>query len=257
MTDEQAAGTQGNPDVPSAPKPAADGAVDRPVHDPCDGSAAPPGVPAAAPDPDPGLSGPNAADLDTQNSDNRVGRRDGGVTTRLSRRCLIAAAILLGVATLCLLPVALRDWGAQSAVLTLLALVAMVGAVIMWRRWALWSSVAGATVPPGLGFAAIAGDPRGLSPRPAGWPIKRRFGALVLPLRAESGPTPGDGALIVHARADGAAPAAGDRLRVVPIARRGDPVAAETDSRAAVHVLLMRDCDGTLFVATTRVTDTW
>ena len=179
------------------------------------------------------------------------------MTTRLSRRCLTAAAILLGVAVLCLLPVALRGWDALSAVLALVALMAIVGGVTMWRRWALWTAVAGASLPTGLGFPATTGDPRALSPRPNGWPIKRRLGALVLPLRAESGATPGDGALIVHARTDGAAPAAGDRLRVVPIARRGDPVAAGTDPRAAVRVLLVRDADGTLFVATTRVTDTW
>ena len=79
----------------------------------------------------------------------------------------------------------------------------------------------------------------------------------MLPLRADSGATPGDGALIVHARADGAAPAAGDRLRVLPIARRGDPLTAGTDPRTAIRVLLVRESDGTVFVATTRVTDAW
>ena len=93
-----------------------------------------------------------------------------------------------------------------------------------WRRSSAGSSCGGAgrcgrpwpvrRCRSGLGFAATTGDPRALSPRRNGWPIKRRFGALVLPLRADSGATPGDGALIVHARADGAAPAAGDRLRV-------------------------------------------
>ena len=179
------------------------------------------------------------------------------MTTRLARRCLVAAAILLGVAALCLLPVALRNWDARSAALGLMVVVAMVGAVIMWRRWALWTSVATATLPPGLGFAATTGAPRALSPRPTGWPIKRRFGASVLPLRADSGATPGDGALIVHARADGNAPVADDRLRVVPIARGGGLVAAGIDPLAAVRVLLVRDSDGMLFVATTRVTDTW
>jgi hypothetical protein len=245
MTDERGADGLGNPDVPSPLLPAADGPVD------------PPDPSAGAPHPDPGFTGPAAPNSGAANGDDRVGSRDGGVTIRLSRRCLVAAAILLGVAVLCLLPVALRDWGAQSAVPALVAVLAIVGGVIMWRRWALWTAVAGAAVPPGLGSAATTGGPRALSPRPTGWPIKRRFGALVLPLRAESGATPGNGAVIVHARADGAAPAAGDRLRVVPIARRGDPLVAGTDPRAAVRVLLLRDSDGALFVATTRVTDTW
>jgi hypothetical protein len=179
------------------------------------------------------------------------------VTTRLARRCLTAAAILIGVAALCLLLVTLRRWDAPSAVLALVSLAATVGGVIMLRRWALWKSVVGAALPMGLGFPATTGDPRALSPRRNGWPIKRRFVALVLPLRADSGATPGDGALIVHARADGAAPAAGDRLRVLPIARRGDPLTAGTDPRTAIRVLLVRESDGTVFVATTRVTDAW
>ena len=206
----------------------------------------------------PGIDRPDTHDpgID-RGADDRVGSRDGGVTARLSRRCRIAAAALLGVAAACLLPVVLRGWDPLSGVLALVALVALLGGVAMWRRWALWTAVAGARVPVGPWITATTGDPRALSPHPTGSPIKRRYGAVVLPLRADSGPTPGDGALIVHARADGAAPAAGDRLRVVPVARRGDPFAAASDAPSAVRVLLLRDSDGAVFVATTRVTDTW
>jgi len=257
MTDDGCARGQANPDAPRAPVPAGDDAVDRQLMDPVAGLVEPLPASAGVPQPNPKAIGPVVDDVRATNSDGRVGGRDGGVTTRLARRCLAAAAVLIGVAALCLSTVTLRQWDVPSAVLALVALLAIAGGVAMWRRWALWTSVARAALPADLGMPATGGDPRPLSPRRSGSPIKRRLGAVVLPLRSDSGPTPGDGALIVHARADGAAPAARDRLRVVPIARRGDRIAVGTDPRAAVRVLLVRDSDGTVFVATTRVTDTW
>ncbi len=80
---------------------------------------------------------------------------------------------------------------------------------------------------------------------------------MVLPIRANSGASPGDGALIVHARADGVSPAAGDRLRIMPISGVRNPLAPGNNPRRAVRVLLLRGSDAALFVATTRVTDTW
>lgn len=257
MTDEREAEGLGNPGRQSASVPAADDPADRRVDDRVARPVEPLGASAGGPESDSGVIRPAADQSGAAPSDGRVRSRDGGVTTRLARRCLTATAILIGVAALCLLPVALRGWDAPSAVLALVSLAATVGGVIMWRRWALWKSVVGAALPMGPGFPATTGDPRALSPRRNGWPIKRRFAALVLPLRADSGATPGDGALIVHARADGAAPAGGDRLRVLPIARRGDPLTAGTDPRTAIRVLLVRESDGTVFVATTRVTDAW
>ena len=257
MTDEGCAPGQANRDAPRAPVAAGDDAVDHQVVDPVAGLGEPLPASAGVPEANPKTHGPVADDVHAAKSDGRVGGQDGGVTTRLAGRSLAAAAVLIGLAALCVLTVALRQWDVPSAVLALVALLAMVGGVVMWRRWALWTSVARAALPAGLGMPAITGDPRPLSPRRSRSPIKRRLGAVVLPLRADSGPTPGDGALIVHARADGAAPADGDRLRVVPIAGPGNPITAGTDPRAAVRVLLLRDSDGTVFVATTRVTDTW
>ena len=257
MTDEREAEGRGNPGRQSASLPAADDPADRRGDDRVARPVEPLGASAGGPESDLGVIRPAADHSGTAPSDGRVRSLDGGVTTRLARRCLTAAAILIGGAALCLLPVTLRRWDAPSAVLALVSLAAIVGGVIMWRRRSLWKSVAGAALPMGLGLPATTGDPRALSPRRNGWPIKRRFVALVLPLRADSGATPGDGALIVHARADGAAPAAGDRLRVLPIARRGDPLTTGTDPRTAIRVLLVRESDGTVFVATTRVTDAW
>lgn len=257
MTDDGRARGRGNPDAPSPPDPAGVDDDHRQVADPAAGLVGPLARAAGSPEPEPTAGGQVADEIHAAVSDGQVGGRDGGVTTRLARRCLAAAAILIGVAALCLLLVALRDWDVPSALLALVALPAIAGGVILWRRRALWTSVSRAVLGTGLGMNATTGDPRPLSPSRNGSPFKRRLGALVLPLRADSGPTPGDGALIVHTRADGVAPAAGDRLRVVPIARGGDPVAAGTDPRTAIRVLLVRDSDGTVFVATTRVTDTW
>src|SRR5664279_2007046 len=110
MTDEGCARGQADPDAPRAPVPAGDDAVDRQVMDPVAGLLEPLPASAGVPQPNPKAIGPVADDVHATNSDGRVGGQDGGVTSRVARRCLAAAAVLIGVAALCLLTVALRQW---------------------------------------------------------------------------------------------------------------------------------------------------
>ena len=260
-----------------------------------------------------------------------VGDRDGEVSLRLGRRCRLAATILLAVGAAVLLAVALTSWGLVSAVATLIAVALVIGAVFLARQASLWTSTRLSVLPDAsppsdqldssarldstartaaaeslvttapsdaVGPAkpkpqvAIVGPPRPLSPPKQGAPIKRRLGAVVVPVHLDtsdpltdqtSAPgggessvadisAPGGGALIVHARSDAEALREGDRVLVWHLGRRGlsqgrtDRVG--TDQRGTGRggieksvvtgrFVLLRESDGQAFLATTRLTDTW
>ena len=263
-------------------------------------------------------------------SGTRVGDRDGGVSLRLGRRCRLAATILLAVGAAVLFAVALTSWGLVSAVATLIAGALVIGAVFLARQAALWTSTRLSMLPDAsppsdqldssarldstartaapeslvttasdaVGPAkpkprvAIVGPPRPLSPPKPGAPIKRRLGAVVVPVHLDtsdpltdqtSAPgggessvadnsAPGGGALIVHARSDAEALREGDRVLVWHLGRRGlsqgrtDRVGTDQrgtgrggieKSAVTGRFVLLRESDGQAFLATTRLTDTW
>lgn len=251
----------------------------------------------------------------------KVGDRDGGVSLRLGRRCRLAATILLAVGAAVLLTVALTSWGLVSAVATLIAGALVIGAVFLARQAALWTSTRLSVLPDAsppsdqldssarldatvrtaaaeslvttapsdaVGPAnpnphvAIVGPPRPLSPPKPGAPIKRRLGAVVVPVHLDtsdpfadqtSAPgggessvadnsAPGGGALIVHARSDAEALREGDRVLVWHLGRHGlgqGGTGRGGIEKSAVtgRFVLLRASDGQAFVATTRLTDTW
>jgi len=210
-----------------------------------------------------------------------IGDRDGGVALRLGRRCRLAASILLVVGAVLLLVAALTNWGLIPAVLAVFGGALVLGAVPLARRASLWTATRQSPLPPPLSLAtarpavtggsaslprtATVGPSRPLSPGRPGAPVSRRLGAAVVPVLVDDGPAPGGGALIVHARGDAEALADGDVVRVLAVGQRG-PVMADAASMGLDHVekpvttgrfVLIRDTDGQVFLATTRLTDTW
>ena len=192
---------------------------------------------------DGGRAEPSRADDDLGQTDVPVvqpliiGALDGDVSRRLVRRCRTAASILLAIGIGFLLLVAAMPWGVISVLAALAAGALIVDSFLLLRRGALWSQVAGSELPVAtLGFAGTAppveraefdsagpsvpgvpatiGPPRQLSPGLAGAPVKRRLSSSVVPIYADAGPSPGDGALVVHARADGKLLTEGDRVLV-------------------------------------------
>ena len=182
-----------------------------------------------------------------------VGDRDGGVCSRLSRRCRLAASILVAVGAGLLLIVALTSsWGLITAVVALIGGALVVGALPLARRATLWSATRGSPLPtssirrdgptqptgappdpqvtapsviaagssPPV-WAARIGPPRPLSPGRPGTPVKRRLGAAVVPVHCADGPAPGGGALVVHARGDDVTLVDGDDVQIFPVGRRG------------------------------------
>jgi hypothetical protein len=113
------------------------------------------------------------------------------------------------------------------------------------------------------GLAATIGPTRRLSPGAAGTPVKRRLNSAVVPIYTDDGPAPGDGALVIHARADGAVLSEGDTVLVWLAGKKGLtalPVTASAGPNAAPvrgRFVLYRQSDGEIFLATTRLTDTW
>jgi hypothetical protein len=213
-----------------------------------------------------------------------IGTLDGGVSRRLVRRCRVTAAILLSVGAALLLVVAVAPSGAVSALLVLLAATVLGGSVQLLRRATLWTGVAGsmlpesarnaspqprnsahhgANVPPSIpGLSTTVGPARPLSPSVASGPIKRRLGSAVVPIYADDGPSPGDGALVVHARADGMVLTEGDTVLVWRAGNGGLSALPETvegarPASARGRFVLSRESDGEVFLATTRLTDTW
>jgi len=191
-----------------------------------------------------------------------IADHDGGVAQRVTNRCRIGATVLLVIAAGCLLIGVLNDFTASTAVLLLLAVGVAAWAATLLRRAGLWSSVAGSALPSSPGIEATVGPPQRLSPGIPGAPLKRRLGAKVVPIHADVDPQPGGGALMVHARADGLELLAGDRVRAWPTARIGSGTAAPADpggpaKGASRRWVLYRAADDAVFLATTRLTDTW
>jgi hypothetical protein len=195
----------------------------------------------------------------------KIADRDGGVSRRLLMRCRIAGSAVGLVGLLLLVAAALRPWNTLSAGLVLVATLVLIGATLLICRARIWSAVAGWVLPAGTGFDAIVGAPRRLSPGVPGAPVKRRFGALVVPIHRASGPQPGQGALIVHARADQTTLAERDAVRLWRVDARSSapPTVAETPVSGAQNqsvggrFVLVRIRDGAVFLATTRLSDTW
>jgi len=172
-----------------------------------------------------------------------VGNRDGGVSARLIGRCRIAACLATAVGGCFLLVAALRSWDIGSAVLTMVAAGALAGAAVLARRARLWRRISPTPIVTASGRPATIGQPRPLSPGRPGAQLNRKLGAVVVPIRVPVGPQPGGGALVVHARRDAVALAAGDAALVWAVGQR--------------RFVLYRETDEAVFLATTRLTDTW
>ena len=179
-----------------------------------------------------------------------IADHDGGVARRLTTRCRITASVLLLIAAVAVVLGAVRAWTAPSAIAVLLAAGALGGSALLFRRARMWSSVAAGPLPDVVTSAAIVGPSQPLSPGLRGAPVKRRLGATVIPIRTVVDPQPGGGALLVHARADGLQLAAGDQVRVsrAPLGAR---------SATSGRFVLRRPRDDAVFLATTRLFDTW
>lgn len=191
-----------------------------------------------------------------------IGDRDGEVSRRLTVRCRLAASTLgvLG-ASLVVVPV-FRSWSMVSAGLTCVAVVVLSGAGLLAIRARTWSAVGRSVVPADGGADAIVGPPRPLSPGLPGAPVKRKFGASVVPVHQDQGRQPGAGALIVHARMDLLALANRDAVKLWHVgsgvlAPPGEPRPGPARASVGGRFVLIRERDGAVFLATTRLTDTW
>jgi hypothetical protein len=160
----------------------------------------------------------------------------------------------------------LRMWSFSSALFVLLAVGALAWAATLSRRVRLWSSVALAPIAGVVvGREATTGPPKRLSPGIPGAPMKRRLGATVVPIHTAVDPQPGGGALVVHARTDRIALTGGDEVRLSPAARVGvgstpqlpGSAADQTEIIRSGRFVLYRISDGAVFLATTRLSDTW
>jgi len=193
----------------------------------------------------------------------RIGDRDGGVSRRLLVRLRTGAAVLGLLGAAFLLIAAIRPWGMVSAGLVLVAASLLTASVLLALRARLWSVLADTTPPALAGAEAIIGAPRALSPGVPNAPVKRKLGAVVVPIHRFDGPQPGGGALIVHARTDAAALKADDEVQIWLVGSngiRGEPATLPSEAgNAAVggRFLIRRSHDGMIFLATSKVTDTW
>lgn len=191
-----------------------------------------------------------------------IGDLDGGVAVRLTRRCRIAAITGALVAAALLAIGAIRPWDALSALLALLAGAAVVVAAVSLRRAVLWSAVSAAAVPDDAPLPAVIGPPRSLSPDRPGAPLRRKLGAVVVPIHTDGAPPPGRGALVVHARADGVHLKDADSVgiwRLGQVGRTRDAVSGASTSAgwSAGRFVLHRAVDGVVFLGTTHLTDAW
>ncbi len=190
---------------------------------------------------------------------------DGGVTRRLTVRCRIAGSVLLVAGATALLVAVLRSWDLVSAVLTILAAGAVTGAVILAVRARMWARIGASPMSAAAGVPATIGRPRPLSPGRPGAPLRRRLGASVVPVRAASDPQPGGGALVVHARTptgeEAIALAEADAVRIWPVGGTGlgspRPPSGRSTRATRGRFVIHRQSDGAVFLATTRLTDTW
>ena len=178
-------------------------------------------------------------------------------------RCRTGAAVLGIIGAAFLLIAAIRSWGMVSAGLALVAMGLLAGGVLLAVRARIWSVLADSALPPVAGADAIVGAPRALSPGAPHAPLKRKLGAMVVPIHRYAGPQPGGGALIVHARADATALAADDEVEIWqagPRGVQGEPngLGPEPEKTSASgRFVIRRTRDGTVFLATSRLADTW
>jgi hypothetical protein len=207
---------------------------------------------AAAPRGDPGLP-----------SGSRIGDSDDGVCHRLLVRCRTGAGVLGLLGAAFLLIAAIRSWGMVSAGFALVAVGLLAGGALLAVRARTWSVVADITLPPVAIADAIIGAPRALSLGAPQAPLKRKLAAVVVPIHRFDGPQPGGGALIVHARADGAVLAVDDEVEIWPAGPRGvqaKPAGLNRTSEKEVvggRFVIRRTRDGMVFLATSKLTDTW
>lgn len=166
---------------------------------------------------------------------------DAGVSARLRRRTAMAgvAPVTVGV-VLAVTGWVLPGWligpvGAAVGVLLLILVAAAAG--VLFRRAGLWAAAEAAATQwaerwsgdaahaaPDGWVTAVCGAPAPLHAGRGAIPMfrrARRLPAVVLPLRAVSGPLAAGDAVVVHARRDGATPAHGDRLQVQALRPRG------------------------------------
>jgi hypothetical protein len=147
--------------------------------------------------------------------------------------------------------------------LALIAVGMLAFGLLLAVRARTWSALADTTLPPVGEADAIIGAPRALSPVAPHAPLKRKLGALVVPIHRYDGPQPGGGALIVHARADATALAVEDEVEIWPAGPRGvqgKPAGLRaTSEKDAVggRFVIRRTRDAMVFLATSKLTDTW
>jgi hypothetical protein len=162
-----------------------------------------------------------------------------------------------------LLIAAIRSWGIVSAGLVLVSAGLLTASVLLALRARLWSVLADTTPPALAGAEAIIGAPRALSPGVPNAPVKRKLGAVVVPIHRFDGPQPGGGALIVHARADAAVLKADDEVQIWLVGsdgKLGEPATLPAQAEKAAfggRFLIRRVHDGMIFLATSKVTDIW
>ena len=192
-----------------------------------------------------------------------IGDSDGGVCQRLLVRCRTGAAVLVLLGAAFLLIAATRSSGMVSAGLALIAVGLLAGGALLAVRARIWSVVADTTLPPVAIADAIIGAPRTLSPGAPHAPLKRKLAALVVPIHRYNGSQPGGGALIVHARADGKGLAVDDEVEIWPASLHGvqaEPAGLGPASEKEVvgkRFVIRRTRDGMVFLATSKLTDTW
>jgi hypothetical protein len=194
----------------------------------------------------------------------RIGDHDGGVSRRLLIRCRAGAVVLGTVGVVFLVFAAVRSWGMVSAGAALLATGLLTGGALLAWRARIWSAVTATTLPAEGEPDAIIGPPRALSPGVPSAPVKRKLGPSVVPIRRFDDPQPGGGALIVHARADAATLAADNEVEIWQIGPGAvvgpaAPYATEPEKKGATggRFVIRRSQDGMIFLATSRLTDTW
>ncbi len=195
--------------------------------------------------------------MPANDGERRVLDDDGGVARRLARRSRTASAVLLVVGVAVLVVVLLLPSGLVTVLAALLAVVVIAIGAVLAVRGLLWAGVDALPVPVAGGTAAVIGPPTHLSPVRPGAPLRRKLGAKVVPIRTADGPQPGGGALLVHARSDGEALVADDRVRVWLATRRkfGPLENGRPTDLVRGRFILRRDSDGALFLATTRLSD--
>ncbi len=186
----------------------------------------------------------------------RIADLDGGVCRRLTTRARITSGAGMIIGTVLIVVAAIRCWDLASAALALLGLGAVMIAAVAGQRARIWSASGSSPLSAASGRTATAGPPRPLFGSNPGDPLRRRLGAVVVPIHGSGGESPGGGALIVHARSDQMSLADGDPVQVCRLGRTGT-LAGGVDLAGPGRVVLQRVSDGVVFLGSTHLTDTW